>query len=44
MLRISTVYKPEILEEELICWLHLPSLSKFQAIVEKRRSKHFETN
>lgn len=43
MLRTSTVYKPEILEEELICWLHLPSLSKFQAIVEKR-SKHFETN
>lgn len=40
---ISIVCKPEILEEELICSLHLPSLSKFQAMVEKRESKHFKT-
>lgn len=40
---ISTVHKPEILEEELICWLHLPSLSKFQAMIEKRESKQVKT-
>ena len=38
---ISIVHKPEILEEELICWLHLPSLSKFQAKVEKEKVNVF---